>query len=331
MMHVAENTVSSFKRSARAGGLLTVLALALVAAADSGCSKSSSSPSEKSCSGAQALTDGALTGASLPLKTLSLTFDDGPGARTIELSHYLKSEGIRATFFIMGKAFENAGNGPDVLQALVDDGHLIGNHTETHRSLTQNQPTPLTDQEIVAELTQVDGMISPWVKDNKWVFRPPFGDFDSKTYAALQNTPMGKYVGPILWDIGGTMALPNRAADFQCWTDPTTKTSVTACGDGYLKEIDNVGKGIVLMHDPYFIDQNNPESGGTYQMIQYVVPKLKAAGYKFVRLDEVPAIQKLLSGDTSAPDAGSSPNGQTPGSSTNDPGSSGTNSDNPCP
>ena len=56
---------------------------------------------------------------------------------------------------------------------------------------------------------------------------------------------------------------------------------MTECGDLYLKEIDTVGKGIVLLHDPYFIDQNDPDSGGTYQMVQYIVPTLKAKGYSY--------------------------------------------------
>ncbi len=328
MMHDAENTVSSIGRSARAGGLLTVLALSIAAVAYAGCSKSNNTTNESTCSGAQALTNGALTGASLPLKTLSLTFDDGPGARTIELSKYLKGEGIRATFFVWGQAVQNDGSGTSILQQLVDDGHLIANHTETHRSLTANEPTPLTDQEVVAELEQVDAMISPFIKDGKFLFRPPYGQFDQKTFDTLEKTAMKKYVGPILWDVGGTMAAPNRAADTECWK---AGISVQACGDMYLKEIDNVGKGIVLLHDPYFIEQNNPESGGTYQMAQYIVPKLKAAGYKFVRADEVPAIAQLLPGGQAAQDGGTGPNTTDPGATTEPGTSSGDQGGNPCP
>ena len=82
------------------------------------------------------------------------------------------------------------------------------------------------------------------------------------------------------------------------------RRSVTECGDAYIREIDAVGKGIVLMHDPYFIDMNNPESGGTYQMVQYVVPLLKTKGYKFVRVDEVPDIAALLPATQRDADAG---------------------------
>ncbi|MBX3190053.1 MAG: polysaccharide deacetylase family protein [Labilithrix sp.] len=271
--------------------------LSTLAFTDAGCKKSESQ-AESNCRGAQALSKVPLTGSSMKLKQISLTFDDGPGLRTVELSAYLKSEGIRAAFFIWGGALKNEGGAAGILQHLVDDGHLVANHTETHRSLTENKPTALTDQEIVAELTEVDTAITPFVKDNKWLFRPPYGQFDDRVLTVLEGTPMKKYVGPILWNVGGMMS-ETTASDAECWK-PETLHTVTDCGDLYLKEIDSVGKGIVLLHDPYFIQQNNPESGGTYQMVQYMVPILKSKGYSFVRVDEVPDIAALLPGGAPA-------------------------------
>jgi peptidoglycan/xylan/chitin deacetylase (PgdA/CDA1 family) len=303
------------------------IALSALALIDVGCSKSSGSPSEKACNGAQALTNTPLTGASMPLKTLSFTFDDGPGARTIELSHYLKAQGIRATFFVWGQAVEQDGAGTNTLQTVLDDGHLIANHTEHHVSLTENLPTPLTPAQIVAELTDVDKQIGPLIKNDIWLFRPPYGHWNDSAAATLQASPMKKYVGPILWNIGGSMGA-NQASDAECWKAATLKT-VTECGDLYLREIDTVGKGIVLMHDPYFIDMNNPDSGGTYQMVQYMVPILKSKGYTFKRLDEVPDVAALLP-NAVKPDAGAaSSSGATSGT---DPGTDpGTTDPNPCP
>jgi peptidoglycan-N-acetylglucosamine deacetylase len=281
-------------RSSGALALASALVLATMAVTQAGCSKSPAAKSEHSCTGAQALTKTGLTGASMPLKTLALTFDDGPGARTIELSRYLKEQGIKAGFFVWGQALKNDGAASYTLQKMIDDGHLIANHTEHHFSLTAHQPTPLTAPQVVAELTEVDTAIAPLVKNDIWLFRPPYGDWNDATVAALEATPMKKYVGPILWNVGGTMGA-NQAADTECWKAGTLKT-VQQCGDLYVKEIDNVGKGIVLMHDPYFIDMNNPDSGGTYQMVQYIVPILKAKGYTFIRVDEVPEIKALLPG-----------------------------------
>jgi len=303
------------------------IVLSMLAAGHVGCSKSSGSTPEKTCNGAQALSKTPLTGASMPLKTLSFTFDDGPGARTIELSHYLKAQGIRATFFVWGQAIENDGAGATTLQTVLDDGHLIANHTEHHTSLTENLPTALTDAQVVAELIDVDKQIAPLIKNDIWLFRPPYGHWNDHAAAVLEATPMKKYIGPILWNIGGTMGA-NQASDAECWKAATLKT-VTECGDLYVREIDTVGKGIVLMHDPYFIDMNNPDSGGTYQMVQYIVPILKAKGYTFKRVDEVPDIAALL--PNAKPDGGAT--GTSGGTSgTTDPGTDPATTDpNPCP
>ena len=329
-MNSAARSLPSVKRHSRAGAVASALVVSCLAVTHAGCQKSEAK-AEKTCSGSSALSKTPLTGASMPLKTLSLTFDDGPGARTVELSHYLKAEGIRATFFVWGQAVENDGAGATTLQALIDDGHLIANHTEHHYSLTEHQPAALTGPQVIAELEEVDKQIAPLVKNNIWLFRPPYGHWNDATTATLEKTPMKKYVGPILWNIGGTMGV-NQAADTECWKAATLKT-VNECGDLYLKEIDNVGKGIVLLHDPYFIDMMNPESGGTYQMVQYIVPKLKAKGYTFKRVDEVPDIAALLPGGAPAGGADGGAAAPAAGEST----SGGTTSEtdgtdpNPCP
>lgn len=306
---------------------VSALILASLALTHVGCQKSADAKSEKTCTGAQALSKGGLTGASMPLKTLSFTFDDGPGARTIELSAYLKAQGIRATFFVWGQALKNDGAAAYTLQKLIDDGHLVANHTEHHYSLTQHDPTPLTEPQVIAELTEVDALLVPVIKNDIWLFRPPYGHWNDQTLATLSKTPMKKYVGPILWNVGGTMGA-SQAADTECWKTATLKT-VQECGDLYLKEIDNVGKGIVLMHDPYFIDMNNPESGGTYQMVQYIVPILKAKGYSFARVDEVPEIKALLPGGA-GPDAGADAATGNAAPATEAPPADGTG-DAPCP
>ena len=78
--------------------------------------------------------DRDIKGNQLPPKTLCLTYDDGPGEtrgdgsgpRTLELGRYLFVQGIRATFFVVGKNVERY---PEVLPQLQAWGHLIGNHT----------------------------------------------------------------------------------------------------------------------------------------------------------------------------------------------------------
>jgi peptidoglycan/xylan/chitin deacetylase (PgdA/CDA1 family) len=275
--------------------------------------KTKTTADEKTCEGAQALTASVFKGSSLPPKTLALTFDDGPGDRTAELSLYLKEQGIEAGFFVNGMRID-ANAGP-ILQGLIDDGHIVANHTETHISLTgvtdgKGRPAAQT---VVAEIEQTDAKITPYVPTGRFLFRPPFGDFDGDTLAALAPTPMNKYVGPISWDVGDRMDAANgRAADWDCWQDGTdaTRLTVEQCGDLYITEIKRANRGIVLFHDPYFNDLD-PNKGGTVDMIKYMVPKLKAEGFTFARVDKVPDIDSKL---TPLANPGGQPGGeQQPG------------------
>ncbi|WP_419995034.1 polysaccharide deacetylase family protein [Streptomyces boninensis] len=66
-------------------------------------------------------------------RKLALTFDDGPNHEfTPEVLKVLRRHDVRATFFVIG---ENTASSPDLLRAIVDDGHVIGNHTWSHPRL----------------------------------------------------------------------------------------------------------------------------------------------------------------------------------------------------
>lgn len=262
------------------------------------CSGKSSSrgSGEVACSTTQPLQSTGIRGSGMAPKQLALTFDDGPGPRTKQLSQFLKDEGIQAAFFVNGRSM-NASS-PEILAQLVSDGHLVANHTETHRSLTgtATATTRLTDPEIVQELADTDAKIEPFITSKRYLFRPPFGDYDDATFHALAETPMNKYVGPILWDVGDKMdEAAGRVADWDCWQDGSDgkRLPMQACGDLYVTEIRRASRGIVLMHDPYYDDQD-PEQLGTVDMVMYVVPILKQEGFTFTRVDMVPDIAALL-------------------------------------
>ncbi len=277
----------------------------------SGMASSSVEGDQKVATTRDALQAANLIGTSLPAKTLALTFDDGPGARTTELSAYLKSENIRAAFFVNGAhiAATNLPNpngialvqdADDVLAQLIADGHLVANHTETHRDLV-TEVLPSGAGQLLEELAQTDAQIAGYVPSNHFLFRPPYGSWNATVYAALKDTAMSKYIGPVYWDFGGTTGnYPYQAADWACWqgqlqeaaggpVNGTGYATTEQCGDAYLNDITSVGRGIVLMHDPY-----GWANGSTVDMVKYIVPKLKQAGYGFVRVDEVPAIAAAL-------------------------------------
>lgn len=63
-------------------------------------------------------------------KTMYLTFDDGPSAEnTGTVLDILKEENIHATFFVVG---ENVKKHPEMAKRIVEEGHTIGIHCNSH-------------------------------------------------------------------------------------------------------------------------------------------------------------------------------------------------------
>ena len=64
-------------------------------------------------------------------QAIALTFDDGPNEPfTSQIARALESAGVRGTFFQVGRAVQRF---PDTSRALLEAGHVIGNHSHTHR------------------------------------------------------------------------------------------------------------------------------------------------------------------------------------------------------
>ena len=187
-------------------------------------------------------------------------------------------------------------NAAAILDQIVADGHLLANHTTTHRDVTG-----VPAGQLVQELSETDAYVAARIPANRFLFRAPFGSWNASAYNTLHASAMDKYVGPVYWEAGGISdGYPSAAADWACWQGQLKNTNGTPangtgyattaqCGDAYITEINAFNKGIVLLHDPYGWAQ-----GHTVDMVKYMVPKLKAAGYTFVRLDQVPAIATQL-------------------------------------
>ena len=102
-------------------------------------------------------------------KTLALTFDDGPNpAVTPRLLDLLDQYSVRATFFLIGRFARVC---PDLVRETAERGHLLGNHTETHATLTFQSRTCIREelarcQDAIATATRMD--------PPQWM-RPPGG------------------------------------------------------------------------------------------------------------------------------------------------------------
>ncbi|OOB76977.1 MAG: hypothetical protein BEN19_03105 [Epulopiscium sp. Nuni2H_MBin003] len=63
----------------------------------------------------------------IPAKVAYLTFDDGPSENTVKILDILQEQNIKATFFVLGKTQQD-----EVYKRIVDEGHTIALHSNTH-------------------------------------------------------------------------------------------------------------------------------------------------------------------------------------------------------
>lgn len=102
-------------------------------------------------------------------RTVALTFDDGPDPEvTPRVLDLLAAADARATFFLIG---ERARRHPELVRRIADEGHGIGNHTESHLSWFCTLPSPWMRREI----ERAQEAIAAVTGEVPTLFRPPAG------------------------------------------------------------------------------------------------------------------------------------------------------------
>lgn len=111
-------------------------------------------------------------------KLVTLTFDDGPFLETTPtVLKLLARYHVRATFFAVGQYLERDDHrsrlSRNLLRRIVDEGHLVGNHTLDHTLLTAISRTRVLDQidRSAAAIERATGKYP-------YLFRPPYGQLD---------------------------------------------------------------------------------------------------------------------------------------------------------
>lgn len=98
----------------------------------------------------------------------ALTFDDGPDPQTTpRLLATLRKHGARATFYVIG---EKVLRHPDILHAIIAEGHEIGNHSFSHPFLVKRM-----DAEILEQVDRAQNAIFDACGVLPRTFRPPHG------------------------------------------------------------------------------------------------------------------------------------------------------------
>jgi peptidoglycan/xylan/chitin deacetylase (PgdA/CDA1 family) len=132
-------------------------------------------------------------------KIVALTFDAGADRGfAAEILDTLQVAGIHATF---GMTANWAEANPDLILRMVNEGHALINHTETHRSWTgfSTGAPPLTSAERAQELHATEAVVESIAGYTlRPYFRPPYGDYDDSVIADLQ---ANGYSVNVMWTV----------------------------------------------------------------------------------------------------------------------------------
>lgn len=130
---------------------------------------------------------------------VALTFDDGPDPEhTPRVLDILGRHGVGATFFLIG---ERAARAPEVTRRIAAEGHDLGNHTWSHRSLWLCGPA-----ETARQVHQGHDAVADTAGQAPRFFRPPWGMTNMALFPLLRRlaTPS------VLWSVQpeGLRAVP---------------------------------------------------------------------------------------------------------------------------
>lgn len=197
-------------------------------------------------------------------REVALTFDDGPGPDTPAVLAALEAAGVRATFFVLGRAAERW---PEQVRALARHGHLVALHGHSHAKLHLASP-----RTIAAELDRGAAAVRAAGVAPAPYFRAPHG-FKS---ALLRNALRRRGLALVGWTRGvWDTARPGAEA-----------IAARACARMR-------GGEILLLHDGCGERPGDPEPGAagrrdqTAAAVPEIVRRWRAAGYRFVTIAEL--------------------------------------------
>ena len=188
-------------------------------------------------------------------KVICLTFDAGyENGCTAKILDTLKKHDVPAAFFLVGSYIEK---NADLVRRMVDEGHIVGNHTMHHPDMSK-----LADKAAFeAELTGVEEIFREKTgKDLPKYYRPPQGIYSE------ENLQLAKELGyrTVFWSLA--------YADWRSDAQPTKEQAF----DKLLPRIHN--GAVVLLHST---SKTNAE------ILDELLTKWKDMGYSFCTLEEL--------------------------------------------
>lgn len=109
-------------------------------------------------------------------KFICLTFDEGyENGYTPAILDTLKDKGVKAIFFV---TYDFVKDNPRLIERMIDEGHIIGNHTYRHYTLDE-----VSTEEATEEIVFLDKYMKENFHYRMTLFRFPKGEFSRKTLA----------------------------------------------------------------------------------------------------------------------------------------------------
>ncbi|OEH91341.1 delta-lactam-biosynthetic de-N-acetylase [Bacillus solimangrovi] len=193
-------------------------------------------------------------------KEIYLTFDNGyENGYSEQVLDILKEKKVPATFFITGHYVKDQ---PELVKRMVNEGHIVGNHSWHHPDLTT-----VSDQKLKEELQSVEKAVAELTSQKSMTYlRAPRGVFSERTLALSEQ--LG-YVN-VFWSLA-----------FVDWKTDQQK--------GWKYAYDNIMRqihpgAVMLLHS---VSKDNADALGK------AIDDLRAKGYEFKSLNDY-MFDKLL-------------------------------------
>lgn len=153
------------------------------------------------------------------LKTVAITFDDGPSKYTDKILDLLNEYNANATFFVLGNKVNIY---KDTIVKALSLGNEIGNHSYNHKWLTS-----LNEEEFKNQINKTQDIIYNLTGYTPKLLRPTYGSINNKI---KNNTDLQI----VLWNV-----------DSKDWNIKNSKK----IAERVLKDVDDMD--IILFHDTY--------------------------------------------------------------------------------
>src|SRR5690554_511852 len=186
-------------------------------------------------------------------KTVYLTFDAGyDNGYMSGILKTLREKNVKSTFFVTGDFVTRES---ELLKKIVEDGHIVGNHTWGHKDITT-----LTEDELANELVKVEEKYYELTGEEiQKYFRPPEGTFNKESLMMVKKLGYTTF----FWSVA-----------FKDWEDLNRGKDLA-----YKSIVENLHNGaIILMHT---VSQDNVDA------LPMIIDSIREEGYTIENLDDL--------------------------------------------